>query len=369
MLFFKIEEVNGHMRRPVILLTGGGTAGHVSVNEALIPVFDERGYEIHYIGSHDGIERELIGEGHPEVVYHAIQSGKFRRYFSIKNFTDPFRVGAGVLQALSIIRKSKPEIIFSKGGFVSVPVVLAAKIAKVPVVIHESDVTPGLANKLALPFSKHIFTVFEETLDYVPDGKATCSGPIIRPELFDGEKKDGLRIAGLSGEKPVLIMMGGSQGSSILNDALRGDLPAIMHTFDVIHLCGKGNIDEKLECIPGYTQFEYVTEGLPHLLAASDFAVSRAGSNAIFELLALQKPMLLIPLSAAKSRGDQILNASHFESLGLACVINEEEILKRPLSEELALFQENRDRLIKSMSEASLPKTPQQMSELIMAYK
>lgn len=369
MLFSKIEEVNGHMRRPVILLTGGGTAGHVSVNEALIPVFDERGYEIHYIGSHEGIERELIGEGHPEVVYHAIQSGKFRRYFSIKNFTDPFRVCAGVLQALSIIRKIKPEVIFSKGGFVSVPVVLAAKMAKVPVVIHESDVTPGLANKLALPFSKHIFTVFEETLDYVSTEKATCSGPIIRPELFDGVKEDGLRIARLSGEKRVLIVMGGSQGSVVLNDALRTDLATIMETFDIIHLCGKGNIDEKLENIPGYTQFEYVTEGLPHLLAASDFAISRAGSNAIFELLALKKPMLLIPLSAAKSRGDQLLNASHFKSLGLARVLKEEELLAYPLSKELTLFQKDEGRLMQSMSATSLPKTPQQMAELIMSCK
>ena len=205
-------EYNFHNRRgewpyerPIILLTGGGTAGHVSVNEALIPVFHERGYEIHYIGSHDGIEKELIGEGHPEVTYHPIQSGKLRRYFSMKNFTDPFRVGAGFIQALSIIRKLKPEIIFSKGGFVSVPVVIAAKMAKVPVVIHESDVTPGLANKLALPFSNHIFTVFEQTLDYVPEGKATCSGAIIRPELFEGVKEEGLRIAGLSGDKTSIL--------------------------------------------------------------------------------------------------------------------------------------------------------------------
>ncbi|MCZ2258241.1 undecaprenyldiphospho-muramoylpentapeptide beta-N-acetylglucosaminyltransferase [Sporosarcina sp. G11-34] len=357
------------MKRPVILLTGGGTAGHVSVNEALIPVFEERGYEIHYIGSHNGIEKKLIGEGHPEVKYHAIQSGKFRRYFSMKNFTDPFRVGAGVLQALSIIRKVKPEIIFSKGGFVSVPVVLAAKMTKVPVVIHESDVTPGLANKLALPFSNHIFTVFEQTLSYVPEGKATCSGPIIRPELFEGVAEDGLRISGLSGGKPVLIVMGGSQGSAVLNDAIREDMEAIMSTFDVIHLCGIGNIDEALESIPGYTQFEYVTEGLPHLLAASDFAISRAGSNAIFELLALRKPMLLIPLSAAKSRGDQILNASHFKSLGLADVLKEEDVPLNPLSKELALFQKHKEQLITSMSNTALPKTPEQMVELIMLYR
>jgi len=357
------------MKRPIILLTGGGTAGHVSVNEALIPEFHELGYEIHYIGSHNGIEKELIGDRHPEVTYHPIQSGKFRRYFSVKNFTDPFRVGAGFFQALSIIRKIKPELIFSKGGFVSVPVVLAGKMAKIPVVIHESDVTPGLANKLALPFSNHIFTVFEETLQYVPSDKATCSGSIIRPELFQGVKEEGLRIAGFIGDKPVLIITGGSQGSNILNEALRSDLTSIMQTFDIIHLCGKGNIDESLENIKGYTQFEYVTEGLPHLLAASDYAVSRAGSNAIFELLALQKPMLLIPLSAAQSRGDQILNAAHFKSLGLASVLEEENIALQPLSKSLISFKNEEHNLLENMRKAEMPKTPDEMVKLIMAHR
>ena len=357
------------MKRPIILLTGGGTAGHVSVNEALIPEFHERGYEVHYIGSHNGIEKELIGEGHPEVKYHAIQSGKFRRYFSVKNFTDPFRVGAGFFQALSVIRKIKPELIFSKGGFVSVPVVLAGKMAKVPVVIHESDVTPGLANKLALPFSNHIFTVFEQTLQHVPTEKATCSGSIIRPELYNGLQEEGLRIAGFTGDKPVLIVTGGSQGSIALNDALRKEISSITHTFDVIHLCGKGNIDESLESLKGYIQFEYVTEGLPDLLAASSFAVSRAGSNAIFELLALQKPMLLIPLSAAQSRGDQILNAAHFKSLGLANVLEEEDISLQPLSETLVNFKNDKSKLLENMRKTEMPKTPDEMVELIMAHR
>ncbi|MFS0576374.1 undecaprenyldiphospho-muramoylpentapeptide beta-N-acetylglucosaminyltransferase [Sporosarcina sp. 179-K 3D1 HS] len=357
------------MKRPAILLTGGGTAGHVSVNEALIPVFSEKGYDIHYIGSYEGIEKELISEGYPEVTYHAIQSGKLRRYFSMKNVTDPFRIGAGVMQAFSIIRKIKPEIIFSKGGFVSVPVVLAAKLARVPVVIHESDVTPGLANKLALPFSKHIFTVFEKTLEYVPAGKATCTGAVIRPELFNGVREEGLRYMGLSGEKPVLLIMGGSQGSAVINDAVRNELPAILNRFDVIHLCGKGNIDEELECIPGYTQFEYVTEGLPHLLAAADYAVSRAGSNAIFELLALQKPMLLIPLSAAKSRGDQILNASLFESLGIALVLNEEEIGTRPLLDEFVMLEKEKERLLVNMRKTEQPKIPEDMADMILMYR
>ena len=357
------------MKRPIILLTGGGTAGHVSVNEALIPEFHERGYEIHYIGSHDGIEKELIGDHQPDVTYHAIQSGKLRRYFSMKNFTDPFRVGTGFFQALSIIRKLKPELIFSKGGFVSVPVVLAARVAKTPVVIHESDVTPGLANKMSLPFSNHIFTVFEQTLEYVPTGKATCTGAIIRPELLQGDKDEGLRITGFNGEKPIIIVMGGSQGSAILNEAIRNDLHSITTIFDVIHLCGKGNAVESFETFQGYKQFEYVTDSLPHLLSASNFAVSRAGSNAIFELLALRIPMLLIPLSAAKSRGDQLLNAAYFKSIGTARVLKEEELSLRPFSEELVDFSNEKDHLISNMLETEMPKTPKEMVALIMEQR
>jgi UDP-N-acetylglucosamine--N-acetylmuramyl-(pentapeptide) pyrophosphoryl-undecaprenol N-acetylglucosamine transferase len=357
------------MKRPVIVLTGGGTAGHVSVNEALIPEFIDKGYEIHYIGSHDGIEKDLISNGHRDVIYHSIQSGKLRRYFSMKNFSDPFRVGAGVLQAYSILRKVKPEIIFSKGGFVSVPVVLAAKLAKIPVVAHESDVTPGLANKLALPFAKHIFTVFEQTLNYVPAGKATCTGAVIRPEIFQGDRKEGLRIAGLTGEKPVFIVMGGSQGSAVLNNAVRKELASILGKFEVIHLCGKGNIDESLESTKGYTQFEYVTDGLPHLLAASDYAVSRAGSNAIFELLSVLKPMLLIPLSAAQSRGDQLLNASLFKSLGIANVAQEEELEESSMEELFTSLSKDGESLISNMKKVSHTKSPEKMAELILSYK
>ncbi|MDS9471227.1 undecaprenyldiphospho-muramoylpentapeptide beta-N-acetylglucosaminyltransferase [Sporosarcina pasteurii] len=357
------------MKRPIILLTGGGTAGHVSVNEALIPVFQERGYEVHYIGSHDGIEKELIGKRFPDVTYHAIQSGKLRRYFSVKNFTDPFRVGVGLLQALSVIRKLKPELIFSKGGFVSVPVALAGQIARIPVVIHESDVTPGLANKLAVPFATHVFTVFEQTLKYLPQNKSTCSGAVIRPELFTGVKELGLKRVGFSGSKSVLIVMGGSQGSKLLNDALRNELDVITETFDVIHLCGKGHLDTSLNAHRHYKQFEYVTTELPHLLAASDFAISRAGSNAIFELLALEKPMLLVPLSAAKSRGDQILNAKYFKSLGLAYVLEEEEIAVRPLSTELLALKKDEQQLKTHMKNNEGPKTPEEMVELIMTYK
>lgn len=357
------------MKRPVIVLTGGGTAGHVSVNQALIPVLLGKGYSVHYIGSHEGIERELIGDGHPEVVYHSIQSGKLRRYFSMKNFTDLFRVGAGTFQALSIIRKLKPEIIFSKGGFVSVPVVMAAKLANVPVVVHESDVTPGLANKLALPFSSQIFTVFEQTLQYVPAGKSTCTGPIIRPELFNGSKEEGLRIAGLKSDRPIFIVMGGSQGSAVLNEAIRGELPQLLKNYQIIHLCGKGNAVHELNDLAGYVQFEYVTGELPHLLAASDYAISRAGSNAIFELLAIHKPMLLVPLAASKSRGDQLLNASYFESKGLALKVEEEHLADQPMDELFKNLEQEKTRLLSNIEKTTEPKTPEKMAEMILSFQ
>ena len=356
------------MTRPTIVLTGGGTAGHVSVNEALIPVLRDKQYDIHYIGSHDGIEKELIRR-HQGVAYHAIQSGKLRRYFSVKNFTDPFRVVAGVGQAYRLLKRIRPSIVFSKGGFVSVPVVLAAKLANIPVVAHESDVTPGLANKISLPFAAHIFTVFESTLDYVPADKSTHVGAIVRPELFEGKKEEGLRLTGLTGSRPVVIVMGGSQGSKALNDMIRDDLSNVLQSYDVIHLCGRGNRDAAKEGMEGYVQIEYATTELPHLLAASDYALTRAGSNAIFELLALEKPMMLIPLSANQSRGDQILNARHFESLKLAEVIEEEQLPMVPASEIIGRLIEAEPVLRERMKKASDVKTPEQMVNLILLHE
>ncbi|WP_040228587.1 undecaprenyldiphospho-muramoylpentapeptide beta-N-acetylglucosaminyltransferase [Bhargavaea cecembensis] len=356
------------MESPKIVLTGGGTAGHVSLNQAIIPPLSEKGYDVHYIGSKDGIEKKLIQDSFPGVPYHEIQSGKLRRYFSMKNFTDPFKVGAGVLQAYRTIRKLKPELIFSKGGFVSVPVALAGRMAGVPVLIHESDVTPGLANRLAMPFADHVFTVFPETVPHVKKAEATCSGPIIRPELFEGSKKEGLRLAGLSGSRPVLLVMGGSQGSAVLNDAVRSNLPELLQTHEVIHLCGKGHLDRDLEGLGGYAQFEYVTDGLKDLLKAADGVVSRAGSNSIFEFLALQIPMLLIPLSAEKSRGDQILNARLFLKAGFAEVLEEEKVSKESFREAVRSMTENTQRMILAMEQAEQPKTPEEMASLILQF-
>lgn len=352
-----------------IILTGGGTAGHVSLNQAIIPSLLGEGYDVHYIGSHDGIEKELITDSFPTVPYHSISSGKLRRYFSVKNFTDPFKVLAGVSQAYLAIRKIKPSIIFSKGGFVSVPVVIAAKMAKIPVVIHESDVTPGLANKIALPFASHIFTIFPDTLKYLPKDNATCTGSIVRQQLFEGNKFRGLKLCQFKNDKKVLMVMGGSLGSVVLNEALRSNLPELLVNYNIIHLCGKGNVDTSLESLGGYKQFEYVTTELPDLLHTADFVVSRAGSNSIFEFLALKKPMLLIPLSASKSRGDQILNAKIFRNQGFAQVLEEEELTNQTFRNSVKLLLEKKNDMLKAMETAERPKTPNEMVRLITQFE
>lgn len=357
------------MKNNSIILTGGGTAGHVSLNEAIIPSLLEKGYDVHYIGSETGIERELIGNAFPDIPFHGISSGKLRRYFSMQNFTDPFKVVAGVAQAFKLIKKIKPSIIFSKGGFVSVPVVIAAKMANVPVVSHESDVTPGLANKIALPLASHVFTVFKETMQHLPSDKATCTGSIIRSQLFTGSVERGLELCGFTADKKVILVMGGSLGSVVLNDALRNNLQHLLQDYQIIHLCGKGNIDESLQDVEGYKQFDYVTTELPDLLYAANFVISRAGSNSIFEFLALHKPMLLIPLSAEKSRGDQILNAKLFKSQGLAEVLFEEQLNDASFKAAVETLIANEERIIDRMIDAEAPKTPMEMVELILQYE
>ncbi|MBR2737961.1 MAG: undecaprenyldiphospho-muramoylpentapeptide beta-N-acetylglucosaminyltransferase [Lachnospiraceae bacterium] len=312
-----------------IVLTGGGTAGHVTPNIALMPGLRDMGFEIHYIGSYEGIEKDLIRkEG---VSYYGISSGKLRRYFDVKNITDPARILKGYAQAKKLLKQIGPSIVFSKGGFVAVPVVFAAASLGIPVVIHEADMTPGLANKLSMKKADHICCSFTETIKYLPEGKSTHTGLPIRAELKNGSREEGLRYAGLSGEKPVVLSVGGSTGSLNVNRAVRSVLPELLKRFDVIHLCGAGNVDESLEGTPGYVQFDYIREQMKDLLAAADVVISRAGANSVFELLALAKPNVLIPLSAEASRGDQILNAHSFEKQGFSEVIEEQDLTDEAL--------------------------------------
>lgn len=334
-----------------IILTGGGTAGHVTPNLALCPELKKNGFEISYIGSYNGMEKDLVEKA--GIPYYGISTGKLRRYFDWKNFTDPFRVIKGFFEAGKLMKKLKPDMVFSKGGFVAVPVVIAASRAGIPVISHESDMTPGLANKISLSFCTKICCNFPETIQYLPEDKAVLTGCPIREELLTGKRESGYRLTGFNDSKPVLMVMGGSLGSVKVNQAVRSILPDLLKNYQVVHLCGKGNLDETLTSMPGYVQYEYMSDPLKHLFAMADVIVSRAGANAICELLALQKPALLIPLSAAASRGDQILNAKSFKKQGFAEVMEEEEITPEKLYQAVNKLYDNREIYIRNMKSSN----------------
>ena len=355
------------MSEKQILFTGGGSAGHVIVNLALIPIFQQQGWKVDYIGSKDGIEKKLINqlEG---VTYHPISTGKLRRYMSIENFKDPFKVMKGVFQAWRIIGKCQPSVIFSKGGFVSVPVVLAAKLRGIPTIIHESDFTPGLANKIAIRFAQKVFTTFPETEQFLPAKKVEYVGAVIREELFQGDREKGYALTGLKKDKPVLLIMGGSGGSERINQIVRAGLPELLSTFQIIHICGDGNEDTTIQQ-QGYVQFEYVNETLKDIFAMTDYVLSRAGSNAIFEFLALRIPMLLIPLSLQASRGDQIDNAKSFSEKGFAYVLEEENLTEERLISDLLKLKEQGAILSDHMKVFESEKTRDHVIDLIKMYQ
>lgn len=331
-----------------IAFTGGGTVGHVSVNLSLIPTALSQGYEALYIGSKNGIEREMIESQLPEIKYYPISSGKLRRYISLENAKDVFKVLKGILDARKVLKKEKPDLLFSKGGFVSVPVVIAAKSLNIPTIIHESDLTPGLANKIALKFAKKIYTTFEETLNYLPKEKADFIGATIREDLKNGNAHNGYQLTGFNENKKVLLVMGGSLGSKKLNSIIRENLDALLQQYQVIHLTGKGLKDDQVKK-SGYIQYEFVKEDLTDLLAITDTVISRAGSNAIYEFLTLWIPMLLVPLGLDQSRGDQIDNANHFADKGYAKAIDEEQLTAQILLQELNEMEQERTRIINNM--------------------
>lgn len=334
-----------------IVLTGGGTAGHVTPNIALLPALKEAGFEISYMGSYDGIEKKLITDyGIP---YYGIATGKFRRYLDIKNFTDPFKVIKGFSQARKYLKQIRPNVVFSKGGFVSVPVVRAAASLHIPCVIHESDMTPGLANKLCIPVAQKICCNFPETYNMLPPKKAVLTGSPIRAKLTKGDKEQALAFCKFTKGKPVILVIGGSLGAASVNQAVREALPELLNDFQIVHICGKDKIDASYLRTEGYIQFEYVNEELKDLFAMADLVISRAGANSICELLALRKPNLLIPLSASSSRGDQILNAKSFESQGFSMVINDDELSAKLLTEKVLELYFTRQTYIDAMSKSN----------------
>ncbi|WP_413374859.1 undecaprenyldiphospho-muramoylpentapeptide beta-N-acetylglucosaminyltransferase [Alkalihalobacillus sp. 1P02AB] len=327
-----------------IVFTGGGTAGHVTPNLAIINEIRGGDFQIDYIGSRNGIEKELAEKA--GIPYHAISSGKLRRYIDFENVKDIFRVVKGCVDARRVLKKIKPDLVFSKGGFVSVPVIVAASTLKIPIYIHESDLTPGLANKISQRFATKIFTSFDETKKYLPEEKTEAIGSPIRKEILSGSRERGRKWLEFHSQLPVLLIMGGSLGARKINEAVRDNIEELTKRYQIVHLCGKNNLDESLLGKTGYKQFEYVHEELSDILATTDLVITRGGSNAIFEFLALEIPMVIIPLSKAQSRGDQILNAKSFQSKGYSLTLEEEDLTKESLLEHLEMISQ-KERLMK----------------------
>ena len=295
-----------------IMFTGGGSGGHVTLNLNLIPVFQKNGWDIVYVGSETGIEKDLVGKI-DGVKYYKIKTGKLRRYFSWQNLKDAFKIPLGICQAAYIIHREKPDIIFSKGGFVSFPVVVGGFLNRRKIFMHESDLTPGLANKMSLPFVDKFFTTFIDTIKYVRTPQKVCYiGPVLSDRLKNGDKNAAFKMCDFSNDKPIVMFVGGSLGAQSLNKAVAQNIDTLLQKYQVIHICGKGqktNLQRK-----GYAQFEFVDKEFKDLLAATDIVVTRSGSNAIFEFWSLNIPMLLVPLPSNASRGEQSSNAQNFQS-------------------------------------------------------
>lgn len=316
-----------------IILTGGGTAGHVTPNLALLPFLAPH-FEIHYIGSVGGMEKRLV-EPYRNVIYHEIPCVKLVRSMTPKNLLIPFRLAKSVNAAKRLIAEIQPSVIFSKGGFVALPVCLAA--GKVPVILHESDLTPGLANKIAARKCTEFLTAFDTGIK-----GAKCVGAPLRQEIYRGDKAKALRECGFPVQKPCLLVTGGSLGAKAVNEAVLAALDALTAKFNVVHLTGRGNLSGTKT--PGYFEKEFA-ENMPDFFALADAVLSRGGANTLFELAALGLPSLIVPLPKGNSRGDQIDNARYFESHGAVRVLPQEELTPDSLVNAITEVYEHKTEL------------------------
>lgn len=348
-----------------ILFTGGGTAGHVTPNLALIEYFQNKNWKVLYIGSENGIEKEIITRIH--IPYYSIATDKLRRHFTWRNLLTPFKVIEGMLSAIILCRKLKPTVVFSKGGFVAFPVVFGAWVNRIPVIIHESDLTPGLANRLSFPFAKKICVTFPEGVDFFKNkNKVIVTGTPIRPALLQGNAVQGRKFCGFNQDKSILLIIGGSSGAEKINQAIRHILPQLLERFQIIHLCGKNKVDPSLKHLAGYQQFEYLHDELADVFACADVIVSRAGANSLYELLALNKPHLLIPLSTQASRGDQISNAKYFAAKGLSQVIFEKDLTDEKLLADLLEIERQKNIIRQKLADYKLPESVNIITKLVL---
>lgn len=339
-----------------ICLTGGGTAGHVIPNLALIPFF--RDYEIHYIGS-SGMEKDLTKS--LPIIYHEIECVKLIRSFTPKNLLIPQKLIHSVSAAKKVLEQIKPDVIFSKGGFVGLPVSMACK-GRIPLILHESDMTLGLANKLAYKHCRLLLTSF----DCIKKPKAKCTGSPLRQNIYSGDSFRAKAMCKMRDDsKPYLLVFGGSLGATALNDAVRRDLPALTQKYNVIHITGKGNLSGiKNE---NYFETEF-TENMADFFALCDVAVARGGANSLFELMALGIPTLCIPLPKGSSRGDQIDNAEYFASKGCLISVHQENLIKFSLSEQVARVWKEQKSLRENMRKLNCIDGTREIASIIKTY-
>ncbi|MCF0142055.1 MAG: undecaprenyldiphospho-muramoylpentapeptide beta-N-acetylglucosaminyltransferase, partial [Parasporobacterium sp.] len=288
-----------------------------------------------------------------------------RRYLSVQNLKDPVHILKGLHEAKAYMKEHRPDVVFSKGGFVAVPVVMAAHHYHIPVVIHESDLSPGLANKLCIPYADKICYSFPETAKYLTHGEPVHTGLPVRGELLSGSKEAALKFCGFDGTKPVLTVIGGSLGAQHINEVVEEDLSELLKTFDIAHICGKGKTNPALNGTEGYIEFEYVDKELKDIFAASDVFISRAGANVIYELAALNKPALLIPLGSKASRGDQILNAESFRKRGFCDVLMEDDLTAGSLTEKITALYNEREKYAAAMEAADMDDAARAVAEVI----
>ncbi len=311
------------MKNRLIVFTGGGTAGHVFPAFPVISRLKSRGIQVIWIGSSKGVERGWIEkEG---LSFYGVPSGKFRRYFSLKNLTDLFRIFGGFVSSLFFLIRQKPSLVFSKGGFVSVPPVAAARLLGIPVYTHESDVDPGLATRLNLKLGASALLTYEETKEFLPASalqRASVTGNPVRDIIFQGNAAAGRRLAGIAPDdaRPLVLVFGGSQGAREINDLITAVLDDLLQIAAVVHQRGPGN--PGIADRPGYMSRTFFAEELPHLLAAADVSVARSGAGSLWELAATGTPALFVPLRGA-TRGDQLRNAALAEKAGMSLTLKE----------------------------------------------
>jgi UDP-N-acetylglucosamine--N-acetylmuramyl-(pentapeptide) pyrophosphoryl-undecaprenol N-acetylglucosamine transferase len=313
-------NITTNITKKTIVIVGGGSAGHVL---PALPVADElikKDWQVHFVGTNSGLEKKLLGDR--AITFHSVSAGKLRRYFSWQNFSDVMRILLGIVQAVFLLRKIRPSVIFYKCGFVSFPVVFAGWLLRMPIVAHESDLTPGLANRLVMPFVSTLCSSFAATRFVGFKGRVVNTGTPVREDLLNGDPDAGRRFLGVQDSRSILLVTGGSLGADALNTVVRDSLPELCASYFVVHICGPGKATNMVQ--PGYLELEYVDSGWGDILAAADIVVSRAGANALFELWALKKLTLLVPLSGAASRGDQLANAAYAKAQGLSEVVAEE---------------------------------------------